>query len=135
MDEIAKKAFAEAKCMVHGKRGQTLRTEINHILIGKYIEIEMERMTALWALCLQCCPNAKKPSLATIKADAAKYFKVDPRTIEKAWRLSRTSITKRGDNAINPAPMIFRTGAATHAEVPLRVVEDAYSKAEAMKAK
>ena len=105
MDEIAKRAFAEAKCMVHGKRGRKLRTEIEHILIGKYIEIEMGRTIALWELCLQCCPTAKKPSLATFKEDAVRRFKVDIRTVETAWRLSSTSIIKRGEKAIKAKAM------------------------------
>jgi hypothetical protein len=134
MDETAKRAFAEAKCQLFGKRGQKLRTEIEHVLIGKWIEIEMGRTTTLWRLCLQCCPKAKKPSLATFKADAAKRFKVDSRTIDTAWRLSRTSINKRADKA-SKKPIVFKTGAATHAKVPLRVVEDAYRQAKAIKAK
>jgi hypothetical protein len=93
MDDDVKRAFAEAKCMVHGKRGQKLRTEINHVLIGKYIQIEMARMTALWELCLQCCPHARKPKLADIKADAVKRFKVTMRTVDKAW--AWTSLHKR----------------------------------------
>jgi hypothetical protein len=136
MDEIAKRAFAEAKCMLHGKRGQPLRTEIEHAQIAKYIEIEMERTTALWRLCLQCCPKAKKPRLATFKADAAKRFKVDSRTIDTAWTLSRASINKRADKASKLEPMIFTTGAAVHSKVPLRVwSEDAYRQAKAIKAK
>jgi hypothetical protein len=98
MDEIAKRAFAEAKCMVHGKRGQPLRTEAKYVLVGKYIQIEMARMTALWELCLQCCPHARKPKLADIKADAVKRFKVTMRTVDKAW--AWTSLHKRPRKAM-----------------------------------
>jgi hypothetical protein len=98
MDEIAKRAFAEAKCQVYGKRGQPLRTEIKRVLIGKYIEIEMDRTIALWTLCLQCCPKARRPKLADIKAEAAERFKVTIRTIEQAW--SWTSLHKRPKKAM-----------------------------------
>jgi hypothetical protein len=85
MDEIAKRALAEARCQLFGKRGQKLRTEIEHVLIGKWIEIQMANN-----------PTAR---LAAVKMDAADHFGVDIRTIETAWRRSRTYLNKRADKA------------------------------------